>query len=1205
MISKVEKRIQELECGLPDRIRQVQMSHIPSVIEMTLMEKSNYHYKGEIRTADNGKRIFLVHNLPIKSAVNKQLVFNKTLETAVDENLIHPFILFINNKAIKWSDIEVIVDYKYNYLLINTTESIKGNIYNGTFHSGFINIDTGNIETNEANPNSIYSDLILLKKGVSYTITGFETIYDWRIRKWDINGNYIESDFIAPGDILYTPSSDILVRVMFHMGLDDYSNFQIIGPGGKVAEKVIKIPYRVRYGEDNIVNINYQSNFYFDSQGLLTSNTSAIVMRVEIISSYLNYSSSDYSNGYIEVASDNYDKPATINNIIIFKDGVLVDESTNLVDKGYNIFTHIGDTTGMIFKTFYYNKGNSSIDNIYKLNSDTIKNNIINNISTTYMTKLKENLNLDISNDISDNKNIESLLPSEMHNLFSIPLNDNKFLVSYNDSHDSFKQKLFVTQYDDNHILTIGTQYVICTPVTSNNQCFKMIKISEYKVLIVYVDSTNNYGRVKVVTISNLDLIISGEFSFESTIPIFSLSAAMLTSTKFIVAYGNTDANKYGYTQMIDFSNDYSSMDVSNTYAFTTNFIYNIKVIGIDENTACILYSDSLGYGSANVVYIDSQGINIGDKYIFNPSNTSNINTLKLSDGKFLVIYIDDILKNAVAQILNIDGNSISALPKYVFSNSDVLSLKMSAIDKNNIFIILYNINNIISYGSLYTNESVISYNYNSFINYNNIAEYDIVGAYNKLYLIFTDSNNSYHSYIDHIYTSYNEMNIKLKKIMNYNPQLLESIYTDLIPFNTVTYTGAEILSKKDAEGYITMLRRRYNNIFSYVIIFKNGELFENYYTITYINNTFKVLIGDSIIDTDSLEFVFIKNIDNFVGDIVIPSKDTSMQLSSKFNPDNFNLFSTEAESRTYQLTEGTTVNYNIPFTSVDNGDNNYNLKLSNSFYYGKSIKVVSDRLFKYKKIVAQYNQVDIALGDDFKYCINKNKYMVFLNGRLLNSNNFVLAIPGYNNPFDQPLLYINVIILPNDEVEVFYLPFELTDAYSTDTISSDGDISINDSFIPFSLGKDAYWYFINGRKINSDNINNISDTRININTDYESTNNFTLMKFISPLDVISRLISNEDNWNNIISSLGTDIKNFYQYTTLTNIETNIKINETDMKATILEAFRHYYSKYNTGDSLLYDFNDILIDGNDKDSIGNFIVHSSDASQVNSVDVDR
>ena len=52
--------------------------------------------------------------------------------------------------------------------------------FNGIWHTGFLNLNTGAVETSSSYPNSIYSDLIFFPAG-TYTIEG-ATITESRLR---------------------------------------------------------------------------------------------------------------------------------------------------------------------------------------------------------------------------------------------------------------------------------------------------------------------------------------------------------------------------------------------------------------------------------------------------------------------------------------------------------------------------------------------------------------------------------------------------------------------------------------------------------------------------------------------------------------------------------------------------------------------------------------------------------------------------------------------------------------------------------------------------------------------------------------------------------------------------------------------------------------------------------------------------------------
>lgn len=68
------------------------------------------------------KTIIRVGDLKFKDTTTPQKyrgVYRISMNEAVENNVIHPFLLFINNKFIKWSNIEIINDLHYAYLIAN------------------------------------------------------------------------------------------------------------------------------------------------------------------------------------------------------------------------------------------------------------------------------------------------------------------------------------------------------------------------------------------------------------------------------------------------------------------------------------------------------------------------------------------------------------------------------------------------------------------------------------------------------------------------------------------------------------------------------------------------------------------------------------------------------------------------------------------------------------------------------------------------------------------------------------------------------------------------------------------------------------------------------------------------------------------------------------------------------------------------------
>ncbi len=99
------------------------------------------------------------------------------------------------------------------------------NLFNGVFHDGFIDLNTGAITSSPADPNSVYSDLIRLYSGKSYIVSGHNG-QDMRYRLYNLNGSYAKN-ISSYGQ--YTSDGDYYVRLLWYQGLtnDQKSKIQL------------------------------------------------------------------------------------------------------------------------------------------------------------------------------------------------------------------------------------------------------------------------------------------------------------------------------------------------------------------------------------------------------------------------------------------------------------------------------------------------------------------------------------------------------------------------------------------------------------------------------------------------------------------------------------------------------------------------------------------------------------------------------------------------------------------------------------------------------------------------------------------------------------------------------------------------------------------------------------------------------------------
>ena len=125
MLNDIINRVEELKRHTKTNVDEVEKSKIPIIYDLKLEERFEYNLHGsEFMQWRDDTLLFLAHNIPFRTGwMNiKNHSFNKSFKQMVDNNEIIPFMMFINGKFIKWSDIEIISDCKYSYIKISNVQ---------------------------------------------------------------------------------------------------------------------------------------------------------------------------------------------------------------------------------------------------------------------------------------------------------------------------------------------------------------------------------------------------------------------------------------------------------------------------------------------------------------------------------------------------------------------------------------------------------------------------------------------------------------------------------------------------------------------------------------------------------------------------------------------------------------------------------------------------------------------------------------------------------------------------------------------------------------------------------------------------------------------------------------------------------------------------------------------------------------------------
>ena len=451
---------------------------------------------------------------------------------------------------------------------------------------------------------------------------------------------------------------------------------------------------------------------------------------------------------------------------------------------------------------------------------------------------------------------------------------------------------------------------------------------------------------------------------------------------------------------------------------------------------------------------------------------------------------------------------------------------------------------------------------------------------------------------------SYSE-NVKnaLDYIISYNPALLNDVYKEFNKIDVKSYTGSYLYSIANASGYITMPRGNKDRLLGYPMIFVNGELYKYHHYIKYRGNDFIFpILG--ITTTDRVEIIMFRDIDNRIleGKLLSDSIDDMYYLDSNIDIRNLRIFSRDIYNKTFDVPNTDYMRYSVDFEAERIDDSRINIKLKDSYYYDRKLYFASARQFRYYYVILKGPTTHITLPEEFAYCKNKNNYMIFINGRKIDNSDFQFTKVDRNVPFEDLSLYIRNPLKATDKIDVFYVPEEMEEVITMTTVPPNGDIFIDKSKLPYAFDKDLYFVFINGKKVNNDDILTINSHKAKIINDVGTIRNLSIIKHANDYEAISELYHLNNNiYDSIVDSLSSsDLNTLYSKgTIITNTETDIKHdivqNDEITKQIINDYFlRTITTKVNSDDIpniITYDYSEkIPLDFNEKDSDGNILI---------------
>lgn len=410
-----------------------------------------------------------------------------------------------------------------------------------------------------------------------------------------------------------------------------------------------------------------------------------------------------------------------------------------------------------------------------------------------------------------------------------------------------------------------------------------------------------------------------------------------------------------------------------------------------------------------------------------------------------------------------------------------------------------------------------------------------------------------------------------VEEICNYNTYLLQE-YIDIHSNVEVKgYTYDQIIELSDyKEGIYSMKFQIYFDDINEIrfIVFKNGLLYDMNnirmdYQYIYID-----IPEDELDEDDYFEFMKFKKVCMREIKLNIDPNNNEYLLANYIPYEDMLLLTHTIDNHIYKyIPVSKDLQYEIQSDMTDLGKGYVEINLSD-YYHNREVSLYSKRMFVHSKYIITGNEdmikelYTINLPSEFKYCTNRNQFLVFLNGRKIHNSDTFFCLNKWNLPFDKRFLHITKKCKIGDILDIFYVPEEMNEIYLLDNISDDGYIEIDKSKLGYNFDGINSSIFINGRRLPDPDIVHICSDTVRIIKDTRSIKNISILQHIPYKDYVFEVISSISSiWDIMIKSINKpeldDLFNFDLI--LTDTEENIKSNSYTKEMVLYDIVRRYW----------------------------------------------
>ena len=490
------------------------------------------------------------------------------------------------------------------------------------------------------------------------------------------------------------------------------------------------------------------------------------------------------------------------------------------------------------------------------------------------------------------------------------------------------------------------------------------------------------------------------------------------------------------------------------------------------------------------------------------------------------------------------------------------------------------------------------------------------------------------HDYLKHL--EYNDKMTEMFKILNtefdyeFNPKLsyeeniksfskyiyrynYRKILEEIVPEDTyiISYKKSDLMGRMKDNGYVDIPYPKKFHTSCFPIIFINGYL-GNMLARKYGKNGFefniKALADD---DIKNIEVIYFRSYWDhpllpysykeagvntyFFNDV------EKIDIMCKWHPEK--CFEMDDEDRCYYTVDSSLYTYK-----------NNALTFKDDTYVDKDLLVVPHNRVIYEQYIIKANNYRVIMSDKFDYSNREEHYMVFINGKKLNSALYRVIIPSPVRPFNNRAVYFHRMLKAGDIVEVIYSPMATIDEIYIKDLDHSSEPGTGIDELGYITGPESLhipmsnklqFYFINGRKVYCNDIMNISYDLVRVTKDYKSIEDLCIINFdpsvfkeLADLDISKSLL--DEVYGYMTKSEINIATNTYTY--INNYELAEKA-DFDKESIMHQIIRDYYVHVNKGVPFRYTYDEDTF--TEVDSAGNIILDVIDGTTKRNLKVEE